>query len=118
VDRCFVSAVLDRRICSVRPGRNARVPGGGSVGLLSPEELADSLIEEEFAYATAILDRTTQASPRTRFQPAPGIQHGPHNKVMIDPAFAMWPGGKQATVPFDPTKKAEGEISPALECQV
>jgi hypothetical protein len=84
------------------------------------EELADSLIEEEFAYAMAILDPddTGITTNNLWFQPAPGIQHGPRIKVMIDPAFAVRPGGKQATVPIDPTKKAEGDISPALERQV
>jgi hypothetical protein len=37
---------------------------------------------------------------------------------MIDPAHTVHPGGKQASVPFDPNRKAEGDIPPALEREV
>jgi hypothetical protein len=45
-------------------------------------------------------------------------RHGPRIKVAIDPANAVRPGGKEATVPFDPNKAASGPISPGLERQV
>jgi hypothetical protein len=82
-------------------------------------DIADALIEEEYAFALTVLDEDdTGIRNSLWFQPAPGIQHGPRIKVMIDPAKAVRPGGEQATVPFDPDKQAEGDISHALERQV
>jgi hypothetical protein len=80
---------------------------------------ADALIVEEYAFAITMLDEDdTGIVNSLRFQPAPGIQHGPRIKVMIDPATAVRPGGQQASVPFDPDRPAEGNISLALERQV
>jgi hypothetical protein len=82
-------------------------------------DLADALIEEEYAYAMTVLtERDTGIYNTLWFLPAPGIQHGPRVKVMINPARTSRPGGRQATVPFDRNKPAEGDISPALERQV
>jgi hypothetical protein len=82
-------------------------------------DFADALIEEEYAFAMTVLDEDDTGIVNTLwFQPAPGIQHGPRIKVMIDPATAVLPGGQQASVPFDPDKPAECNISPALERQV
>jgi hypothetical protein len=84
------------------------------------EAMVEALLEKEFEYAMTILDSddTGIATNNLWFQPVPGIQHGPRIKVMLDPAFAVRPGGKQATVPFDPEKSAEGDIPPALEREV
>jgi hypothetical protein len=93
----------------------ARLPGAPA----ELKELAEGILEKEYEYAMAILDEDdTGIANNLWFQPAPGGEHGPRIKVMIDPALAVRPGGKQATVPFDPTKKAEGDISPSLERQV
>jgi|SRR5579871_396415 hypothetical protein len=82
-------------------------------------DLADALIEEEYAFAMTVLNEDDTGIFNTLwFQPAPGIAHGPRIKVMIDPPKAVRPGGQQATVPFDPDKPAEGGISSALERQV
>jgi hypothetical protein len=82
-------------------------------------DFADALIEEEHAFAMAILDTDDTGIFNTLwFIPAPGIQHGPRIKVAIDPERAVSPSGKLASVPFDPKKPAEGEISPPLERQV
>jgi hypothetical protein len=82
-------------------------------------DVVDALIEEEYAFAMTVLDEDdTGIFNNLWYQPAPGIQHGPRIKVMLDPARAVRPGGKQASVPFDPNKAAEGDISPALERQV
>jgi hypothetical protein len=82
-------------------------------------DFADALIEEEYAYAMTVLtERNTGIYNTLWFLPAPGIQHGPRVKVMIDPARTSRPGGKQAAVPFDRSKPAEGDISPALERDV
>lgn len=82
-------------------------------------DFADALIEEEYAFAVTVLNEDDTGIYNTLwFQPAPGIQHGPRIKVMIDPATAVSPGGKQASVPFDPDKPAQGDIPPPLERQV
>lgn len=82
-------------------------------------DFIDALIEEDYAFAMTVLSEADTGIHNTLwFQPAPGIQHGPQIKVMIDPAKTVRPGGKQASVPFDPTRKAEGDIAPALERQV
>ncbi len=82
-------------------------------------DLSDALIEEEYAFAMTVLDEDDTGIPHDLwFLPAPGIQHGPRIKVMIDPSKSVRPGGKQASVPFDPNKPAEGDISFSLEKQV
>jgi hypothetical protein len=93
----------------------ARAPGASQELI----EFTEALLEQEFAYAMAILDADdTGIENNLWFQPVPGGQHGPRIKVMIDPRDAVRPGGKEATVPFDANKPASGEISQALERQV
>jgi hypothetical protein len=82
-------------------------------------DIADALIEEEYAFAMTVLDEDDTGIVNTLwFQPAPGIQRRPLIKVMVNPATAVRPGGHQASVPFDPDKPAERDISPALERQM
>ncbi len=82
-------------------------------------DFVDALIEEEYAFAMTVLNEDDTGIFNTLwFQPAPGIQHGPRIKVMIDPAKAVSPGGQQASVPFDPDKPVQGDIPLALERQV
>jgi hypothetical protein len=82
-------------------------------------DIADALIEEEYAFAMTVLNEEDTGIFNTLwFQRAPGIRDGPRIKVMIDPAKAVSPGRKQPSIPFDPGKPAQGDISPALERQV
>jgi hypothetical protein len=83
-------------------------------------DVADAAREEEYAYAMAILDpEDTGIEGHTFFfHPDPEGEHGARIKVNIDPAMATRPGGKQATVPFDPKKPAKGPIAESLEKQV
>lgn len=83
------------------------------------QELIDALREEEWAFAMSVMDEDDTGIFNTLYLiPVPDGRHGPRIKVMIDPARAVRPGGKEATVPFDPGKKAEGPISADLERQV
>jgi hypothetical protein len=82
-------------------------------------DIADALIEEEYAFAMTVLNEEDTGIFNTLwFQRAPGIRDGPRIKVMIDPAKAVSPGRKQPSIPFDPGKPVQGDISPALERQV
>jgi hypothetical protein len=77
------------------------------------------LLEQEFAYATAILDvDATGIGNALRFQPVPTGPQGPRIKVAIDPPDTIRQGGVEAAVPFAEDKSASGPISPALERQV
>jgi hypothetical protein len=65
--------------------------------------------EREVEEAMAILDPDdTGISNTLWFVPAPEGQHGPRIKVAIDPPRAVRPGGVEATVPFDASKRAGG----------
>jgi hypothetical protein len=77
-------------------------------------------LKEAEEYAMAILDEDDTGIENTLwFVPVPGGQHGPRIEVAIDPPNAVRRGGAMATVPFDPTRKAEGVfIAPALEKDV
>jgi hypothetical protein len=81
------------------------------------KELVGALQEQEFAYATAILDTDDTGIENTLwFTPVPGGVDGPRIKVAIDPAKAIRDSGLTGTVPFDAS--AVEQISPALEKQV
>jgi hypothetical protein len=82
-------------------------------------DVVEALLEQEFQYATAILDaEVTGIANILWFQPVPTGQHGPRIKVAIDPPDAIPQGGAEATVPFADDKPASGPISPSLERRV
>ncbi len=82
-------------------------------------DIVEALLEQEFAYAMAILDvDVTGIESILWFQPVPTGQHGPRINVAIDPPDAIRQGGVEATVPLAKDKSASGPISPALERQV
>jgi hypothetical protein len=81
--------------------------------------MIEALLEQEFAYAMAILDvDVTGIENILWFQPVPTGQHGPRVKVAIGPPDAIGQGGVEATVPFAQDESASGPIPPALERQV
>jgi hypothetical protein len=82
-------------------------------------DMVQTLVEQEFEYAMAILDvDVTGIENVLWFQPVPTGQHGPTIEIAIDPPDASRQGGVVATVPFAHDKSASGPISPALERQV
>src|SRR5262249_29780980 len=82
-------------------------------------DMVEALLEQEFAYAMAILDvDVTGIENILWFQPVPTGQHGPRIKVAIAPPYAIRQGGVEATVPFSQYKSASGPSATALERRV
>jgi hypothetical protein len=93
----------------------SRMPGAPAALV----DFTEALLEKEYEYAMAILDEDdTGIKNNMWFVPVPEGQQGPRLEVAIDPANAVRRGGLMATVPFDPTRKAEGPIPKALERDV
>jgi hypothetical protein len=66
------------------------------------DTLEEAYEEQEHLYAIAILTTATTGIDNTVYMiPVPEGRHGPRLKVLLDPAHAKRPGGKEATVPFD-----------------
>src|SRR5216684_1732862 len=62
-------------------------------------DMVEALLEQEFAYAMAILDvDVTGIENILWFQPVPTGQHGPRVKVAIDPPDAIRQGGLERQV--------------------
>jgi hypothetical protein len=107
-----------------RVGRYARLSGTRTIIAAFdmdalPEHLQEEVEEQEFEYAMAILgSNKTGIDSTIWFIPNPEGRHGARVKVAIEPKHAMRPDGVTASVPFDVTRRADGDIPPALERQV